>query len=508
MEEFQPDKFIFSLVAIAVFSLVAFLHLRQDESDTQYIFTAANQSEWNLGGNKVTPIGVEHLDVPSNAMGIDVGVNVYTPPGYNASNTSQRYPVIYFLHGAAGNEYNYFGYTSFDQSNPSSILNSENIVKLIQNGEVPPAIVVFPNGKRGSAYKDSGDDKPETFIITELIPFIDANYNTIANRSGRSVEGFSMGGGGAAYFGFKYPQLFCTFIGYSPGPYSHVTQALTSNASDIVSYDMKFRFTHGGTNDLGGIKTFVDTTLPNTINSYNASASNDLYAFHTDTPTGYQIIDGTGHNFELQLNKEHPSGKSFAKYHAEYHHACFAEASGNPTPTITTTQTPTPTSTSTPTPTITTTPTSTPSPTNTNTPTSTPTPTNTNTPTGTPTPTNTATPTSTPTGGTGGISSTPTPSSSPTGSSTPTPSATVTSGNTIPVACGSMDTSNDGKVDIFDFVGFRDLYLIFNGPDSLSEYRCQDIVEPVCGRKDHNQDKLINILDFARFVEKYQAPTC
>ncbi|MCA9385841.1 S-layer homology domain-containing protein [Candidatus Dojkabacteria bacterium] len=289
------------------------------------IVFAQNQSDWNLGGNQSLPIGVEHRDVVSPSMNsIEVGVNVYTPLGYNQTDTTIKYPVVYFLHGSAGNEYNYFGYTSFDKQNPSSILGSENMIKLVENGEVPPTIIVFPNGKRGSNYIDQGVDKPETFIIEELIPYIDSNYNTIGTRAGRSIEGFSMGGGGAAYFGFKYPELFCTFIGYSPGPYGHVTKALVDNGSSISNFGMEYRFTYGGDQDLGAIKTFVTTTLPNTISSFNAGGGTTVYEYFNDGVKGFEIINGTGHNFGDQLNSVRPStGESFAKYHMKYHHESF-----------------------------------------------------------------------------------------------------------------------------------------------------------------------------------------
>jgi len=54
-------------------------------------------------------------------------------------------------------------------------------------------------------------------VIKELIPHIDATYRTIAKKEGRAVEGFSKGGQGALLFAFKYPELFCSAIGYAAG---------------------------------------------------------------------------------------------------------------------------------------------------------------------------------------------------------------------------------------------------------------------------------------------------
>jgi endo-1,4-beta-xylanase len=74
-------------------------------------------------------------------------------------------------------------------------------------------IVVFVNGLPTGGYRDSADGKQpvESVTIKELIPHIDATYRTIAKRESRLVEGFSMGGSGAAKWGFKFPALFGSF---------------------------------------------------------------------------------------------------------------------------------------------------------------------------------------------------------------------------------------------------------------------------------------------------------
>ena len=72
-------------------------------------------------------------------------------------------------------------------------------------------IAVFVNGLAGNTmYCDTPDGKypVESVIMKDLIPHVDATYRTVASREGRAVEGFSMGGFGAAHFGFKYPEVF------------------------------------------------------------------------------------------------------------------------------------------------------------------------------------------------------------------------------------------------------------------------------------------------------------
>ncbi len=144
------------------------------------------------------PTGVSHHAFASKALARDVGYCIYLPPGY-AADATRRYPVIYNLHGAGGNELH--GFTAVKALH-------EGIV----SGRWAPMIVVLPNGGSHTFYKDSADGKlpAETLIIRELIPHIDATYRTIAARGGRAIEGFSMGGRGATRLALKYPELFCS----------------------------------------------------------------------------------------------------------------------------------------------------------------------------------------------------------------------------------------------------------------------------------------------------------
>jgi S-formylglutathione hydrolase FrmB len=58
-------------------------------------------------------------------------------------------------------------------------------------------------------WSDSKDGRVpmETVVVKELLPHIDATFRSIAALEGRVIEGFSMGGYGAARLGFKFPSL-------------------------------------------------------------------------------------------------------------------------------------------------------------------------------------------------------------------------------------------------------------------------------------------------------------
>ncbi len=146
------------------------------------------------------PTGVSHHVRRSKALGRDVGYCIYLPPGYTRS-PGKRYPVIYNLHGAGGNELHGFE-------------EARLLEEGIQQGRLPEMILVMPNGGKTTFYKDSYDGKwpAETMTVKELIPYVDGKYQTIPQREGRCIEGFSMGGRGSTRLAMKYPDLFCSLF--------------------------------------------------------------------------------------------------------------------------------------------------------------------------------------------------------------------------------------------------------------------------------------------------------
>ena len=149
--------------------------------------------EWEIGA--WTDIwDIEKFD--SKAVGGSVSFYIYLPPDYDQS--TMRYPVVYWMHGAFGQ--------------PSSATPiAKRLDTALRKGEARELIIVSCFDPTGlSMWTDSKDGRlpMEQVLVDELIPHIDANYRTISNRSGRGVEGFSMGGYGAAFLGLKYNELF------------------------------------------------------------------------------------------------------------------------------------------------------------------------------------------------------------------------------------------------------------------------------------------------------------
>lgn len=122
---------------------------------------------------------------------------VYTPPGYD--NSTDKYPVLYLLHGAGGDE---DAWTSLGRAN--YILDN-----LIAEGKAKPMIVVMTNG---NAFQTSSlhtapnapEITRETYakyaglfersLVNDVVPYIEKNYRVKANKESRAIAGLSMGG--------------------------------------------------------------------------------------------------------------------------------------------------------------------------------------------------------------------------------------------------------------------------------------------------------------------------
>ncbi|MBC8356125.1 MAG: 1,4-beta-xylanase [Planctomycetes bacterium] len=170
---------------------------------------------------------VQHATFESPSMAIDVGYCIYLPPQYgDRDRPERRFPVVYYLHGGRpGSEIKSVGLSSY-------------VHEAVASGKVPPAIYVFVNGGEVSHYdypekKSLGED----VFTSELIPHVDRTYRTIADRSGRGLEGFSQGGRGTTRIMFKHPQLFCSA---APGGAGHATEKSISENDGRENESLKF----------------------------------------------------------------------------------------------------------------------------------------------------------------------------------------------------------------------------------------------------------------------------
>lgn len=153
---------------------------------------------------------IDTLSIASNKMRKEIRTIVITP---EATDSCNRFPVIYLLHGHGGNEYSWL------EIKPT----------LKQMCDKDRIIVVCPNGEN-NWYWDSPKNKDsqfETFISKELVNYIDSNYNTIKDRKFRAIMGLSMGGHGSLWISMRNKDVFGAC-------------GSTSGGVDIVSFPDKW----------------------------------------------------------------------------------------------------------------------------------------------------------------------------------------------------------------------------------------------------------------------------
>lgn len=123
----------------------------------------------------------------------DKKLNVYLPYGYDASNSTKKYNVLYLMHGGGENENLIFG-------GPGQSKELKKIIDhMIANGDIEPLIVVTPTFYGGK--NDTALFHEE--LINNIVPLVETKYHTYAasaslddlkaSRAHRAFGGFSMG---------------------------------------------------------------------------------------------------------------------------------------------------------------------------------------------------------------------------------------------------------------------------------------------------------------------------
>ena len=174
---------------------------------------------------------VTHHVFASAATKGNVSYHLYRPAAY--ADETRRFPVVYWLHGSGGGL-------------PGIPVVAQRFDAAIAAGKLPPCLVFFVNGLEMGMYVDWADGSApvESMIIRDLLPHVDATYRTIAKREGRLLDGFSMGGYGAARLGFKYPELFRAVSLAGAGPLQSELKS-TPRASRIQAEEL-LRRVYGG----------------------------------------------------------------------------------------------------------------------------------------------------------------------------------------------------------------------------------------------------------------------
>ena len=182
---------------------------------------------------------------------------VYTPPDYD-KDTTRRYPTLYLQHGAGEDE------TGWGNQGHAGLIMDN----LIAEGKTKPFIIAMEfggnpfGGPRRTNAPPAASGAPargnfnfsafEKVLIDDFIPFVDANFRTLADQPHRAMAGLSMGGMQTRMITLAHLDTF-SHIGVFSGGSIAVT-----NISDMAAFKDKVKlvFISYGSRELGSGSRF------------------------------------------------------------------------------------------------------------------------------------------------------------------------------------------------------------------------------------------------------------
>lgn len=173
-------------------------------------------------GGRLVTLEVTSKVLADNPLG-DPNVrelDVWLPPGYDeggAAGRGKRYPVLFDLVGFTGSGKSHTNWKNFDENVP------ERAARLIAERKMGPCIIVFPDcftALGGNQYINSAAvGRYADYLVDELIPFVDREFRTLAERDHRACFGKSSGGYGALIHGMQYARHWGAVASHSGDAY-------------------------------------------------------------------------------------------------------------------------------------------------------------------------------------------------------------------------------------------------------------------------------------------------
>jgi enterochelin esterase-like enzyme len=195
---------------------------------------------------------VQQILFPSKSTNTSRRAFVYTPPSYDKEK-SKKYPVLYLQHGWGEDE------TAWSNQGRANLIMDN----LIAAGKTKPFIIVMtygmtnegnfgPGARRTPAAAPAGapaagqavaaapagapatgpgarpaggmarmmNNGFDTVLVYELVPYVDANFRTIADQPHRAMGGLSMGGMETHSITLAHPDMFSHYALLSGGTYT------------------------------------------------------------------------------------------------------------------------------------------------------------------------------------------------------------------------------------------------------------------------------------------------
>ena len=161
-------------------------------------------SHWQKG--KIVRLSHTSEALADNPWGdpVEREVAVYLPHGY--SENTEPYVALWDL----------AAYTNAGPGHLNWRNHGENLAsrldRLIGSEVMEPALVVIPDcytSLGGNQYVNSPSvGRYADYLVQELVPLVEENFNVVEGRAGRALFGKSSGGYGALYHAMKYPETW------------------------------------------------------------------------------------------------------------------------------------------------------------------------------------------------------------------------------------------------------------------------------------------------------------
>jgi enterochelin esterase-like enzyme len=175
---------------------------------------------------------------------------IYTPAGYDV-NTSEKYPVLYLLHGGGEDERGWA-----EQGKTDIIIDN-----LISEKKAKPMLIVMMDGNFSTSGNGFGENMLKAFtaeLKQSVIPFVEKNFRAETDSKNRALAGLSMGGIQTLYTGINNTGLFSYLGVFSSGWIPSMQEDLAneqynfmSKNSDKINSDLKqFWISMGGPEDI------------------------------------------------------------------------------------------------------------------------------------------------------------------------------------------------------------------------------------------------------------------
>lgn len=151
---------------------------------------------------------------------------IYLPTGYYADSL-RRYPVMYLLHGARGNEVTWIelgeAFRSLDSLR--RISRAVDFILVLPNMNNYSGDDDYKNGRPMNAMRSFWllDGEAERYFMQDVVQRVDSLYRTVPEKRGRAIAGMSSGALQSIYLSAGHPDAF-GYVGLF-SPYNHPTFA-------------------------------------------------------------------------------------------------------------------------------------------------------------------------------------------------------------------------------------------------------------------------------------------